>query len=170
VIDPRYRWELLDQWADGPVVAWVLLNPSTAAATEDGISDDHTSTKVRGFSARWGFGGSVIVNLYPFRATRPIDLLHTVESRRLGDRTAADRAILDATAGRSIVLGWGAHGSNRTVRARVAQVLDLLGLPPAPRHLPPAEGTPARWCLGLTKGAQPLHPLTLRYDLPRVSW
>lgn len=66
-----YRCELRRWWRAGPPVAWLMLNPSTA----DGLHDDPTLRRIIGFTYRWGFGGLVVVNLYPFRAssaqTRP---------------------------------------------------------------------------------------------------
>jgi hypothetical protein len=72
VISPcgRYRYRLDRRWADGPSIAWIMLNPSTA----DSNTDDPTIRRIRAFSQAWGFGALTVVNLYAWRATDPRDL------------------------------------------------------------------------------------------------
>src|SRR5690348_16775302 len=45
-------------------LAWIMINPSTA----DGLLDDATIRKVRGFTERLGFGRWFVINLFAFRA------------------------------------------------------------------------------------------------------
>ena len=47
-----------------------MLNPSTADSNED----DLTTIRCMNFAKRWGYGGLMIGNIYPFRAKRPKDL------------------------------------------------------------------------------------------------
>ena len=47
-----------------------MLNPSTA----DEKTDDLTTIRCIKFAKKWGYGGIMIGNLYPFRAKRPKDL------------------------------------------------------------------------------------------------
>jgi hypothetical protein len=47
-----------------------MLNPSTA----DHVEDDLTTRRCIKYAERWGYGGIMIGNLYPFRAKRPKDL------------------------------------------------------------------------------------------------
>ena len=47
-----------------------MLNPSTAC----GVTDDLTTTRCINFAKKWGYGGIMIGNIYPFRAKRPKDL------------------------------------------------------------------------------------------------
>jgi hypothetical protein len=47
-----------------------MLNPSTA----NHIENDLTTTRCMNFAKRWGYGGIMIGNIYPFRAKRPKDL------------------------------------------------------------------------------------------------
>lgn len=145
----RYRYRLDRRWAEGPTIAWVMLNPSTA----DGITDDPTLVRISRFSMAWGFGALTAVNLYAWRATDPTEL-----------RTAADpvgpendRHIAEAVAGRPVVVAWGAQGKPE----RIAQVLDLISSAPA------ADKPHA---LGLTKAGQPRHPLYLRGDSVLRPW
>ena len=86
----KYRWWLRRRWADGPVVCFVMLNPSTADAEQD----DPTIRRCIGFAQAWGCGALEVRNLFPFRATNPADMLKAAKagvdirggSRSLGNR------------------------------------------------------------------------------------
>ena len=69
-IEGPYRWTMTRAWGAGPVITWVLFNPSDA----DGRRDDPTTLRMMGFSYRWGFGSMVVANVYPFIASKPADL------------------------------------------------------------------------------------------------
>lgn len=145
----RYRYRLDRRWDDGPTIAWVMLNPSTA----DGQVDDPTLKRITAFTRSWGYGALTVVNLYAYRATEPADLW------RAGDPVGPDndRHIYEGVAGHEVVVAWGAHGKPE----RIAQVLDLIASAPA------ADKPHA---LGLTKAGQPRHPLYLRGDSPLRPW
>ena len=66
-----YRYELHREWdkKKGKVL-FIMLNPSTA----DGDKDDLTTIRCINFAKKWGYGGLMIGNIYPFRAKRPKDL------------------------------------------------------------------------------------------------
>ena len=66
-----YRYELHREWdkKKGKVL-FIMLNPSTA----DGDKDDLTTIRCMNFAKKWGYGGIMIGNIYPFRAKRPKDL------------------------------------------------------------------------------------------------
>lgn len=142
-----YRYDLGRRWGDGAMVAFLMLNPSTADATQD----DPTIRRCVGFARSWGAGAIRVVNLWAYRATKPADLWG---ARELLDvvgpendrhiRRAADEA-------ERVVAAWGAHGHRDP--KRVAAVLDLLGDRPL-------------YCLGRTKGGDPRHPLMVRADQP----
>lgn len=69
--DGRYRYSLYRRWDRTlPMACFVMLNPSIA----DADVDDPTIRKCMGFATRWGAGGIRVVNLYPWRATKPRDL------------------------------------------------------------------------------------------------
>ena len=64
----KYRYELHREWdkKKGKVL-FVMLNPSTAC----GVTDDLTTIRCMNFAKKWGYGGIMIGNIYPFRAKRP---------------------------------------------------------------------------------------------------
>ena len=47
-----------------------MLNPSTA----NHVQNDLTTIRCINFAEKWGYGGIMIGNIYPFRAKRPKDL------------------------------------------------------------------------------------------------
>ena len=64
----KYRYELHREWdkKKGKVL-FIMLNPSTACS----VSDDLTTIRCINFAKKWGYGGIMIGNIYPFRAKRP---------------------------------------------------------------------------------------------------
>lgn len=144
----RYRYWLRRRWGDGPLLGWVMLNPSTA----DAVVDDATIRRCIGFAKREGFGGIIVRNLFALRASDPRQLM--LDEDPIGPRNAYH---LSKCVGESMtVAAWGADRavklagpSLRTVRAAAAESLV---------------------CLGVTKGGAPKHPLRLRGDRPLVPY
>ena len=67
----KYRYELHREWdKDKKKVLFIMLNPSTA----DADNNDLTTIRCMNFAKKWGYGGIMIGNIYPFRAKRPKDL------------------------------------------------------------------------------------------------
>jgi hypothetical protein len=103
----RYRYVLRRQVGPGARIAtFIMLNPSTADATQD----DPTIRRCIGFARQWGCGQLVVLNLFAFRATDPVDL------KRAADPVGPDneswfRRILPSDG--PVVCGWGVHGSHR---------------------------------------------------------
>lgn len=61
----EYRYRLVRTWAPGPLVMFLLMNPSTA----DIAVDDPTVAKCGRLARRWGYGGLLIGNVFAYRAT-----------------------------------------------------------------------------------------------------
>ena len=98
--DGKYRYSLTRQWSDKPLVAWVMLNPSTA----DDNADDPTIRRCIAFSINWGFGGLKVYNLFAYRSTNK-NVLLTVKDPVGPDN---DEFIKSAcTFGLKLILGWG---------------------------------------------------------------
>jgi hypothetical protein len=136
----RFRYRLGRRWGEGPAVAFVLLNPSTA----DDKVDDPTVRRCIDFARRLGFGGLEVVNLYADVATDPGDL------RRAGYPVGEenDRHITEAVGEcQRVVLAWGVHAGRQ---ARPDEVLRLL-----------REAGVAPCCLRATSSGHPEHPLRL---------
>lgn len=69
--DGKYRWRLWRVWDQAlPRVLWIMLNPSTADATEN----DPTLKRCISFSEKFGFGSLEVVNLCPERSPDPDDV------------------------------------------------------------------------------------------------
>lgn len=143
-----YRYSLHRTWSrggDGRCVCFVMLNPSTA----DAQVDDPTVTRCMGFARYWGYSIVSVRNLYAFRATSPKVLRAAIDPiGPLGDISLAAARSAD-----TVVLAWGSHA-------------------PLERHLQGLrilKGKPL-YCLGVTQGGMPKHPLYLRGDLRPVPF
>lgn len=153
IMDGEHRYRL-DRHANGVELGdrllWVMLNPSTANATED----DPTIRRVQRFTFDHRYRSFTVVNLHSLCATDPNDLFARVADSN--EPTENDAHILRAAREASrIVVAWGAGA--RRYPLRVAWVVNLLlstdrgiggGL--FPRDL---------WCLGTTAAGHPRHPL-----------
>lgn len=139
-----YRYELRRTWGaeDGPLVCWVMLNPSTA----DAEVDDPTIRRCIGFSNRWGFDRLVVVNLFALRATDPKELRRHADPIGSANDAAVLAAAIEAD---KVIAAWGTHGSLKNRAAKVTQLLTG----PGELHL---------GCLGQTKQGAPKHPLYVR--------
>lgn len=140
----------------GPAV-FVMLNPSTADATQD----DPTVRRCRGFAERMGATELVIVNLYAYRTLSP----RALEAARAAgvdvvgpanDETIAAAARFAVSAGGTVVAAWGAHP---LAELRAGHVADLLT----------AHGA-TMLALEVTATGAPRHPLYLRADLEPTPW
>lgn len=136
----RYRYRLTRHWdASRRALPFVMLNPSTA----DADKDDPTIRRCMEFAKREGMGGIVVVNLYAFRATKPLDMFS--EPANVGPHNEDYLTEIGATAvatGTPIVCAWGAHGhdSQRVIDLFRRQGANLV-------------------CFGKTKAGHPRHPL-----------
>jgi hypothetical protein len=138
--DRRYRYRLGRYWSDGPEVAFVLLNPSTADETRD----DATSRRCIAFARAHGYGGLAVVNLYAYVATDPADM------RRAGYPVGPENDLHIEAAVRGcecVVLAWGVHAKHLDRPRKVLELLHEMCIEP---H-----------CLRLTASGHPEHPLRL---------
>lgn len=152
----RYRFSLSRDWGrdDGPRVCFVMLNPSTADASED----DPTIRRCIGFAQQWGAHGLTVVNLFAWRATDPHQLIvGSVDKVGEGNN---DVICHETARARLVVAGWGspseAHVRTHT-HARAWHVSRLL------RHR-------QVMCLGTTKDGMPRHPLYLAASTALRVW
>lgn len=151
--DGTYRWSLQRQWDKRPMIAWVMLNPSTA----DAYTDDPTIRRCIAFTRSWGYGGFTVVNLYGLRSTDPKALLTHPDP--IGPNNDAELAfIADGPVYPLIMLAWGA----RAPIERARDATEIL-------HRCYDRGGQLA-TLGWTKGENPRHPLYIRGDTPPQPW
>lgn len=141
----KYRYRLDRRWGMGPLMGFIMLNPSTADAEQD----DATIRRCRGFAQREGCGGLVVVNLYAFRATKPADLWAVDALERIGGPQAEFELHRAIEKSEIMVAAWG----GKTQRAE-HWIVERYG-----RRLK---------CLGKTKDGHPRHPLYVKGDAPLV--
>ncbi|QDK01163.1 DUF1643 domain-containing protein [Mycobacterium phage Purky] len=147
----RYRYELRRVWdPKGPLLEFVMLNPSTA----DADVDDPTIRRCIGFARRWGYGGIVVHNLYAYRATNPDMLANVDDPIGPENRDYLANQIADCT-----VFAWGAHP---------AAIGWFNGYPYDIRPAISRRTEPL--CLGLTSTGMPRHPLYIRADATPFPW
>lgn len=153
VIDGPYRYDLWRTWnpVEQPsICAWVMLNPSTADASED----DPTIRRCVAYSKAWGYDGLVVRNLFALRATDPRELLTAADPVGPENDLWLSERLADVA---RVVVAWGTGRYPRLGGERWRHVADLL----AP-HRPV--------CLRPAKDGQPVHPLYQRADLTPVPW
>jgi hypothetical protein len=144
-----YRYLLTRRWKPGPVLPWLMLNPSKAGA----VVNDPTVVKCVNFAAAIGYGGIAILNLFALVATDPAGIRTHPDPVGPGN-DACLTAFFQP--GDTVVAAWGADGARSGRAAGVTQALTAAGV----RFL----------CLGVTANGQPRHPGRLAYSTPLTAW
>jgi hypothetical protein len=144
----RYRYELIRRWADGPLLEWVMLNPSTADADED----DPTIRRCIGFARDWGHAGIRVTNLFAYRATDPAELLNM----RIPPWGRDNPDYLRTEHGPVTVVAWGSH----PVVEKRGSEMSWLAL----------WKRSALMCLGVNKDGSPKHPLYVPKNAGLRPW
>ncbi|MCR8548017.1 DUF1643 domain-containing protein [Salipiger sp. P9] len=142
----RYRYGLERVWGDGPMLLYIMLNPSTA----DELRNDPTIERCQRRAGQLGFGAMRIANLFAWRATRPEDL------RRAEAPVGPENdALLQTWQGEAdmTLAAWGVHGAHL---GRGPEMAAALG--GALHHL------------GLTRDGHPRHPLYVSYKVQPEPW
>lgn len=151
-----YRYRLERHGLSGAgAVAWIMVNPSTADATED----DATIRKVVGFSERLGSGWAIVGNLFAYRATDIHELRRLQYWEAVGPENR-DHLIEIMLAAPVVIAAWGPLAKlPASLRKRAGAVADI------------ASKVGVRlMCLGTAQDGQPRHPLMLAYDTPLIEW
>jgi len=153
--DGQYRWELRRWWSDGPIVAWLMLNPSTA----DAEHDDPTLRRVIGFSYRWGYAGAVVVNVYPYRSSKPANL------RAWCGKGQFEAYIRNAAYNNADWVEYAARYASLRIVAFGAQARRIdetwleNGIIDAFRRPSRVGAGESLYCLGTSQSGDPLHPM-----------
>lgn len=146
----RYRYDLTRETGEGVgSVLWVMLNPSTADATED----DPTIRRCVGFTRRWGFARLKVVNLFAFRATNPAELCDADDAL---DSENIRALLAESMAHDRIVFAWGGGLKHAKEKAWVAEYVA--------RIFHDAQ------CFGVNGDGTPKHPLYLKYETELVPY
>lgn len=146
----RHRYLLTREWAPGPTATFIMLNPSTADASED----DPTIRRCVGFAKREGYGRLAVVNLYSMRATDPAEVRRAMWPN--GPDAAQHLAAALSAADGPVICAWGADPVAIGRRDLVLGMVRDAGKTPM--------------CLGMSKHGAPRHPLYLPGDTPLVEF
>jgi hypothetical protein len=148
-ITGTYRYSLWRIWSrNHPRIAFIMLNPSSAGARYN----DPTIRRCIQFARFWGFGALEVVNLFAYRTADPRVLSRVSDPLGPDNDHFLARAVEQA---HTVIAAWGARGA---LLKRDQAVLTLLA-------------RCARvYCLGLTKGGHPRHPLYVRNDVPFTTF
>lgn len=156
--DQKSRFELIRDWSDEltagqlQTVNFVMLNPSTA----DAIHDDQTVRKVVGFARRWRFNRVVVTNLIADISTDPW-LLPYWSGIDMRNRSHLQEWMGSADL---VVVAWGSQPM--AVRRKIALSEHILLLK--------RTASVDLYCIGITKGGDPLHPSRCSYTSEPVLW
>lgn len=135
----KYRYALWRNWDNSKAkCAYIMLNPSTADAT----NDDATITRCITRAKALNFGGIVVANLFAFRTTYPTELVQATNP--VGEENDAYLLHIAKNAG-MVICAWGNDGTHQKRNEIVMRMFR-------------AEKIPL-FHLGLTQDGNPLHPL-----------
>lgn len=145
----KYRYRLWRRWEDGPSVAFVMLNPSTA----DADRNDPTIERCHRRAVSMGFGALEVVNIFAYRATDPKDLKKA--RKPVGPQN--DQILLDCVRRVDMTIcAWGSHGDFQDRGNTIRQLLKDNNLK---AHI-----------LALTNKGHPRHPLYIPYSTAPTLW
>lgn len=149
----RYRYSLVRQWdRTRPYLPFIMLNPSTADATQD----DPTIRRCISFARREGCGGIVVLNLYALRSTDPKRLREVDDPvGPFNHRVIYDAATVAAEAGVPVICAWGVNDISQAAGGALAEA---------------REAGAKLMCLGKTAHGHPRHPLYVRGDQPLETY
>ena len=155
IISPcrQYRYSLSRMWGTVRTrrCLFIMLNPSTA----DAFTADPTIRRCLAFCTAWGYDNLEVVNLFAYRATDPKTLIHTPDPVGPDNDLYLKHAITDST---KVICAWGANEAIRVLGYRDQDVLTLVK-----QYRDP-------YCLGITKGGYPRHPLYVKGDVQPIPY
>jgi len=153
----HWQWALAREWASGPVMTFVMLNPSVATP----YLRDTTDKRCEGFARREQCAGMILVNLFAYRATQPSALLTAAElGRDIVGRGNLQVIRAAAALSTTVVLAWGSGAAHPRLIGQARIVRGMLD----ESHVP-------TYRLGSKTGAgQPRHPCRLASDIRLVPY
>lgn len=156
----RYRLDRAISMFDGPHVAWLLHNPSTAA---DRV-DDNTSRRCIGYAKAWNASKLTLVNPWAGIATHkrdlwqmddPIGPLNDLHIEAIAREIASSNGIMVFAWGDVAPPSW-LRGLSKLRLRTVAELIRDCGCVPM--------------ALAVTKAGDPCHPLMLPATLKPRPW
>ena len=165
--DGRYRYQLGLRWGPGPLINFLLVNPSIATRHRPDPTWTRCLARARALAAREDLGapllarlrrrgipgGVVLTNLFALVSSKPKVLRTSADPVGPGN----DRHIHEVAKEAALVIcAWGNAGALLGRGAAVRRDLETLGIP---LH-----------ALMVTKKGHPQHPLFLPYDLEPFLW
>jgi hypothetical protein len=145
--DETCRYEMRKWWDTAlPWCAWLMLNPSHARADRS----DMTNDRCNAFARRWGYGGNIVVNLYPLVSPAPAVMWAWqdteaakphLERNKDSIRRAGEEADL-------LIVAFGAQPGDRDPYWRDLCLGVFSGVSGKPLH-----------CIGTNLDGSPKHPL-----------
>lgn len=148
-----HRWTLSREWDSAKgTVCWIMLNPSTA----DASNDDPTLKRCIHFTRLWGYGRLDVVNLFPFRSSKPEECQRWADWEPSQDWWVRDViyyqnmpiVVERAKAADLVVAAWGNKPWATSLAEQIVQEIQE-----------DAEPYPDIYCLGTTSNGQPKHPM-----------
>ena len=147
----RYRYLLRRVWDQRkPRALFVMLNPSTA----DAKVDDPTIRSCVRLVSGLGYGSLEVVNLYGWRATKPVDLAKAADPVGPENGNIAGAAVTRCDV---VICAWGADAMAKDDVTKSFRDLAL-------------KYRPMVYCFGRTKGGAPKHPLYIKSGTPLESY
>ena len=153
----RYRlWRIWDK--EKPFVLFICLNPSTA----NEYVDDPTIRRCVGFAKRWDYGGAVMMNLFAFCATDPVQL-YKADKPIVGE-VNNEQIFEQCEKAGIIVTAWG-NGGNYLCKTTAIRANTLLGC-----LLNVETFKDKIFHLALNKTGQPKHPLYMNKNTKLIKY
>jgi hypothetical protein len=145
--DRKYRYVLQRTWGKNKdnYCMFICLNPSVA----DEFIDDNTVRRCINYSKNWGFDSLTMANIFAWRETKSELML--LEKEPIGYEN--DKYLLEYAKNASIVIAaWGNRGKHLNRGEYVKNMI------------------PNLYCLKISKGGNPWHPLYLRKYLKPIKY
>ena len=141
-----WRYRLAQIWDESKdPLYWLMLNPSTADETQNDPTVERCERRAR----MWNYGGSVVLNIFAYRATAPKDMRAAPDP--VGPENDKLIKELAAMSNRVTVIGgWGEHGKHMERGEAIRTIFK--------------EHDGRLQALKINASGHPAHPLYIGYD------